>query len=57
MTARIMIVEEKQRARNGFLLQSASTPAGPWVSMQGPIVTSPFVTNFAGSATFYRLKK
>jgi Phosphodiester glycosidase/Purple acid Phosphatase, N-terminal domain len=44
-------------SRNGFSLQSASTPAGPWTDLPGPVVTGPYSPSSAKGATFYRLHR
>jgi hypothetical protein len=43
--------------RGGFTLQQANSPAGPWVNVPGPIVSSPFSTNNSGTTLFFRLLK
>ena len=41
----------------GFTLQRASSPAGPWLDVPGPVVTSPYTTPNSGSTRFFRLRK
>jgi len=43
--------------RNGFLLQQASAPTGPWDNVPGPVISSPFTTNVSGTTCFFRLAK
>jgi hypothetical protein len=43
--------------RGGFTLQQAGSPAGPWTSAPGPIVSSPFTTTNTGPAQYFRLIK
>jgi hypothetical protein len=44
-------------SRGGFTLQQASSPAGPWLDVPGPIVSSPFTTANSGAAQYFRLIK
>jgi hypothetical protein len=44
-------------SRGGFTLQQAEAPAGPWGDVPGPVVSSPFTTNAANSALFFRLRQ
>jgi len=44
-------------SRGGFTLQQASTPTGPWSDVPGPVVSSPFTTNTAGTTLYFRLGK
>jgi hypothetical protein len=44
-------------SRGGFTLQRASSPAGPWLDVPGPIVSSPFTTTNSGAAQYFRLIK
>ncbi len=44
-------------SRGGFTLQQANSPAGPWLDVPGPIVTSPFTTANSGAAQYFRLIK
>jgi hypothetical protein len=41
---------------NGFVLQSASTPEGPWTDV-GTATASPFTVEPEGSSRYYRLRK
>ena len=41
---------------NGFTLQHASAPEGSWADVPGPIQSSPYTTNNAGSKRFFRLR-
>jgi hypothetical protein len=43
--------------RGGFTLQQASSPAGPWTNVPGPVVSSPFVPPVNSSPCYFRLKK
>ena len=43
--------------RGGFTLQQASSPAGPWTDVPGPVVSSPFIPSINGSSLYFRLKK
>jgi len=42
--------------RAGFTLQQ-STDLQAWTDLPGPVVSSPFTTNFTGAARFFRLRK
>lgn len=44
-------------SRGGFTLQHADAPAGPWVDVPGPVISSPFTTNHTGTARFFRLRQ
>ena len=44
-------------SRLGFSLQQADAPTGSWTGVPGPIVSSPFIAVFAGSARYYRLSR
>ena len=44
-------------SRGGFTLQQASSPAGPWANVPGPIVASPFTTTNSGTSQYFRLMK
>jgi hypothetical protein len=43
--------------RGGFTLQQASSPAGPWTDVPGPVVSSPFIPFVKSSSLYFRLKK
>ena len=43
--------------RGGFMLQQANSPLGPWTTVPGPVITSPFATAMTNAARFYRLAK
>ena len=44
-------------SRGGFTLQQSSSPAGPWSSVPGPVVSSPFITTASTTPQFFRLIK
>ena len=44
-------------SRNGFALQQAEAPTGPWIDVPGPVVSSPFTTAVGASSRFYRLNR
>ena len=44
-------------SRGGFTLQQAATPAGPWVDVPGPVVSSPFTWTNSTPTQFFRLRK
>lgn len=43
--------------RGGFTLQQASSPAGPWQNVPGPVVSTPYITPTTGTPQYYRLIK
>ncbi|HVV70007.1 MAG TPA: hypothetical protein VHI52_00520, partial [Verrucomicrobiae bacterium] len=43
--------------RDGFTLQQASDPAGPWTNVPGPVVSSPYSPTVSGPALYFRLAK
>ncbi len=43
--------------RGGFTLQQATSPAGPWNNVPGPVVSSPFITTNSSSPQYFRLAK
>jgi len=44
-------------SRGGFTLQQAEAPTGPWADVPGPVISSPFTTNVANAALFFRLRQ
>ncbi|MGO8700277.1 MAG: phosphodiester glycosidase family protein [Limisphaerales bacterium] len=42
-------------SRGGFILQQAGALAGPWTSVPGPVVSSPFISTNLESNAFFRL--
>jgi Phosphodiester glycosidase/Purple acid Phosphatase, N-terminal domain len=44
-------------SRNGFLLQSAPAPDGPWSDLPGPVIQSPFSPAPAAGNQFFRLAR
>jgi hypothetical protein len=44
-------------SRGGFTLQQASSPAGPWANLPGPVVSSPYTITNSGSVQYFRLMK
>ena len=44
-------------SRGGFVLQEASSPAGPWTDLPGPVFSSPFTPVVSSQSRFYRLHK
>jgi hypothetical protein len=44
-------------SRGGFILQQADTPAGPWMDVPGPVVSSPYTCTNSGSGQFFRLRR
>jgi hypothetical protein len=44
-------------SQGGSTLQQAESPAGPWGDVPGPVVSSPFTTNVANAARFFRLRQ
>ncbi len=44
-------------SRNGFALQAAASPGGPWNDLPGPVVAGPVVPPISTSTLFYRLRR
>lgn len=44
-------------SRGGFTLQQASSPAGPWSNVPGPVISSPFITTNPAASQYFRLIK
>jgi len=44
-------------ARGGFLLEQASSPAGPWAAVDGPVIMSPYPIPDSLGPIYYRLSK
>jgi hypothetical protein len=44
-------------SRGGFTLQRSGSPAGPWVNVPGPIVSSPFTVTNSDAVQYFRLIK
>jgi hypothetical protein len=43
--------------RQGFTLQSASEPSGPWTDVPGPVTESPHTVTPSAAAAYYRLRQ
>jgi hypothetical protein len=44
-------------SRGGFTLQESDSPAGPWINVPGPIVSSPYSTTNNSAPQYFRLMK